>query len=82
MHVREFKNAFCFTDREEVFTENCEVVLEQTSQKINPLLNNIIKKTKIIKFNKSVAHFALNGLENNYGHHLREPLKIVSAVRL
>jgi hypothetical protein len=74
MYVHEFNNAFCFTHREEIFTENCEVILEQTSQKINPLLNTILKKTEIVKFNKSIADFSLSGLEDNYGHHLIEYL--------
>ncbi|MDR2745644.1 MAG: glycosyltransferase family 61 protein [Desulfovibrio sp.] len=74
MYVYEFDNAFCFTDREEIFTKNYEVILEHTSQKNNPLLNNIITKREIIKIGKSVAQISLNGLENNYGHHLIEYL--------
>jgi hypothetical protein len=74
MHIREFKKAFCITSNEEILTSDGRVILEYTSQKTNPLLNNILKKTNVIKLNNSIGHLSLAGLEHNYYHHMIEYL--------
>jgi len=74
-YVRVFNNAYCFTDREEVFTSSKEVITEYTAQKINPFIG---KSKKILytrnykKINARVAHLSLSGLEANYAHFLLE----------
>lgn len=76
-YVRSFKNAYCFTDREEVFLSENKVILEYTSQKENPLAGTnrkILFNKKTKKINGSVVLLSLSGLENNYYHWLNECL--------
>ena len=74
-YVRVFNNAYCFTNREEVFTSAKEVIAEYTAQKVNLFIG---KSKKILytknyrKINARVAHLSLSGLEENYGHFLTE----------
>jgi len=76
-YVRSFKNAFCFTNREEIFSLERSVVLEYTSQKNNPFIGvnrKIFHSKHVKKLDASVALLSLSGLENNYGHWLMECL--------
>src|SRR4051812_27769313 len=41
LFVRSFDNAFCFTNREEVFSKKKQVILEYTAQKKNPRIGEI-----------------------------------------
>jgi capsular polysaccharide biosynthesis protein len=73
--VRSIKKAKCIVGKEEIFTSNNRVVVEQTSQKVNPWLgsyNRILKKPQ--KVNGSVVNFSLSGIESNYYHWLTECL--------
>ncbi|MDP9076206.1 MAG: glycosyltransferase family 61 protein [Bacteroidota bacterium] len=77
LYVRSFNNAFCFTNREEVFSENKQVILEFTTQKKNPRIGEsklIFRRSKKRKIDAVVAHLSLSGLENNYYHFLTECL--------
>ena len=76
-YVRKFNNAYCYTNREEVFSEEQEVILEYTSQKENPFLGRCKRRLPVnqsVKINACVAHLSLYGLENNYYHFLVECL--------
>ncbi len=72
-----FYNAYCFVDKEEIFTKNKEVIADYTTQKKNPWIglpkSNIFKR-KIFKVEGTIAHLSLSGLENNYFHFLTECL--------
>jgi hypothetical protein len=77
LYVRSFKNAFCFTDREEIYSAKKDVIFEYTTQKINPKIGEskkIFYRTKKTKINATVAHLCLSGLEANYYHFLTECL--------
>jgi hypothetical protein len=76
-YVKIFRNAYCFTNREEIFDSRERCVIDVTSQEINPFYKTskkYFKKSKIRKINGIVAHLSLSGLENNYGHFLTECL--------
>jgi hypothetical protein len=76
-YVRCFNNAFCFTNREEVFSEKKDVIVEYTSQKTNPRIGEskkIFYRSKKRDVNATAAHLSLSGLENNYYHFLTECL--------
>jgi hypothetical protein len=74
-YVRSVKNAKCVVGREEIFTCNDEVIIEYTSQKVNPYIGGDKRKiSKPYKINGSVANLSLSGLENNYFHWLTECL--------
>jgi len=72
-----FNNAYCFVDKEEIFTKNMEVIADYTTQKKNPWIGQpktSIFKRKKFKVDATIAHLSLSGLENNYYHFLTECL--------
>jgi hypothetical protein len=76
-YVRSFKNAFCFTNREEIYSFKKNVIIEYTTQKVNPKIGEskkVFYKTKKRKINATVVHLCLSGLEVNYYHFLTECL--------
>ncbi|MES2268716.1 MAG: glycosyltransferase family 61 protein [Bacteroidota bacterium] len=76
-YVRRFKNAFCFTHSEEVYSTKKDVIVEHTSQKANPKIGEskkVFYRTKKRKIPGSAVHLSLSGLENNYYHFLTECL--------
>lgn len=75
--VKIFRNAYCFTNREEVFDSRKNCIIDVTTQEINPFnktSKKFFKKRNIRKIKGMVAHLSLSGLENNYGHFLTECL--------
>ncbi|MFD0767260.1 glycosyltransferase family 61 protein [Mucilaginibacter lutimaris] len=79
-YVRSFKNAFCFTNSEEVYSSEKNVIVEHTSQKANPKIGEskkVFYRTKKRKIQGSAVHLSLSGLENNYYHFLTECLSRV-----
>ncbi|WP_309735682.1 glycosyltransferase family 61 protein [Chamaesiphon sp. OTE_75_metabat_556] len=74
-YVRSIKNAKCVVGREEIFTNNDEVIIEQTPQKVNPWIGrHNWKLKKPVKVKGSVVNLALSTIENNYYHWLTECL--------
>ncbi len=74
-YVRSINDAKCVVGREEIFTNNDEVIIEQSPLKVNPWVgrhNGKLKKP--VKVNGSVVNFALSTIENNYYHWLTECL--------
>jgi capsular polysaccharide biosynthesis protein len=73
--IRSIKNAKCVVGHEEIFTSNDDVIIEHTSQKVNPWIGAYKGKLKKIhKIDGSVANFFLSGIERNYYHWLTECL--------
>ncbi len=73
--VRSIKKAKCVVGKEEIFTSNNKVIVEHTSQKVNPWLGSYNRRlNKPYKVNGSVANFSLSGIESNYYHWLTECL--------
>lgn len=76
-YVRSFKNALCFTNQEEIYSSKKDVIVEYTTQKINPKIGQskkIFYRTKKRKINATVVHLCLSGLEVNYYHFLTDCL--------
>jgi capsular polysaccharide biosynthesis protein len=76
-YVRSFKNALCFTNQEEIYSAKKDVIIEYTTQKVNPKIGEskkIFYRTKKRKINATVVHLCLSGLEVNYYHFLTECL--------
>jgi len=76
-YVRCFKNALCFTNQEEIYSSKKDVIVEYTTQKVNPKIGEskkIFYRTKKRKINATVVHLCLSGLEVNYYHFLTECL--------
>ncbi len=77
MGVKVFKNAYCFTDKEEVFDSKFRYIEDLTTQEKNPLFyatKDIILNREVRRIDGKVAHLSLSGLEDNYGHFLIECL--------
>lgn len=74
-YIRELPNAYAFINREEVWTENKELILDHTTQKRNPMRSQFFINFKCAqKIKGCVAHLSLSGLEDNYYHWLTECL--------
>jgi len=73
-YVIELPNAYTFINNEEVWTQNHEIILDHTTQKINPKKNEFINFGKAKKIKGQVVQLSLSGLENNYYHWLTECL--------
>lgn len=75
--VKVFKNAYCFTDKEEVFDSKFRLIVDLTTQEQNPLIGatkDLILKSEVRKIRGKVAHLSLSSLEDNYYHFLIECL--------
>lgn len=72
-YILQVRNGKCIIGHEEVYTERNQILLEITSQKLNPALNSnesMLRSPTVI--NGSVVNLSLSGLENNYYHYLVE----------
>ncbi len=74
-NVRSIQNAKCIVGREEIFTENDQVIGDYTTQRINPFIGvNSSVLSSTCQMEGSVVNLSLSGLENNYYHWLTECL--------
>ena len=72
-HVYNLPNGYCIGNREEIWTGNKELVIDQTTQRINPMKYTPIPFEKAITLKGTVCHLTL-GFDhpNNYGHWLAD----------
>jgi capsular polysaccharide biosynthesis protein len=72
--VYELPAACLFTDREEIYSADKDLILDYTTQKENPIIGRHLYFNRVVKIKGTVMHLGLNGLECNYGHWLVECL--------
>jgi hypothetical protein len=75
LKVRQFDNFYCFSNKEEIYNSEKELIHEYTSQNKNPIIGKskiAFFKKEVIYYDATVAHLSLSGLENNYFHFLTE----------
>ena len=75
LKVRQFNRFYCFSNREEIYNSEKELIYEYTAQKKNPMLGKSkfsFYKKKVLYVDATVAHLSLSDLENNYYHFLTE----------